>query len=88
MANKSSFINRYRQQVGELVAAIDRLRALRREYDVLNYDTGLVDGDFTGDNADLVAQQFHDGVGSIAALDNLLETQPTHAANLYRLKRG
>ena len=65
MAAKANFVSRYRSSTVKLIEALEEVDALKAEYDGLGYSSTLVDGDMTGANADLTAQQFKDALGNI-----------------------
>jgi hypothetical protein len=65
MAAKANFVSRYRASAVKLLEALEEVDAMKAEYDGLGYSASLVDGDMTGANADLTAQQFKDALGNI-----------------------
>jgi hypothetical protein len=65
MAAKANFISRYRAAATKLLQALEEVDAMKAEYDGLGYSATLVDGDFTGSNTDLTAQQFKDALGNV-----------------------
>lgn len=86
MSRSKQFVSDTRQASIDLIASIDRMRALRREWDALGY-SGTLDaaGVFTGDNADVTEPDIAAVIGTtLDAIDGLLQTG--HYTNLYRLR--
>jgi hypothetical protein len=84
MNRKSDFISEFRGGVDRFLKAMDELRALRHEYDALDYGNSITDPDFAGSNEGVTRQGLLDAVSSVAAVDTLLGQG--HATNLYRVR--
>ncbi len=63
--NRANFISRYRASALKIIEALEELDALKAEYDALGYSSSIVDGDFTGANADLTATPFKDALANL-----------------------
>lgn len=78
-----NFAVREVQAVTELLQALEKLRALRKEYDALGYNGGIADEDLTGPVAHLAAADLGSAFFSHEAVENLLSG--AHYTNLYAL---
>jgi hypothetical protein len=86
MSNRpSDFVTQERQASRDLLAAKDRLHALRAEYDAAGYSGTLTDqGAFVGDNADVTEAEVAAVIGvTLDALDAWLASG--HGTNLYAI---
>ena len=75
MARKSDFITLSRQSVKTLMATLDTIKALNREYQANGSASWLSSGDFTGSNADITEANFETAFGNAATLDSYVSTQ-------------
>jgi len=78
-----NFAVREVQAVTELLQALEKLRALRKEYDALSYGGGIADEDLTGPVAHLAAADLGSAFFSHEAVENLLSSG--HYTNLFKL---
>jgi hypothetical protein len=81
MANPIDAANKYRQAIGSLMAAYEKLIGINEEYVALDIGNNVVDADFP----DITQVQFTDGV---AAAQTIITTIETNDANLYRVSDG
>ena len=86
-AQKQAYINAARNAATELWRAQTTLQQLQDEWNALDYGNTIVEADFTGDNAGLVASQ----IGAVVFdTSNAIQTQvfaAGHATNVARIKR-
>ena len=75
MARKSDFITLARTRIKELLAALDAIKALNREYTANGAAVWLASGDFAGDNRDITEADFETAFGNAATLDTYVSTQ-------------
>jgi hypothetical protein len=84
MARQSDFISATRAVSNRLIDAVNEARALRREWDSLDYGNTITEEAFTGDNAELDIDAIAAFFTSIDALEAVLAQG--HATNLYALR--
>lgn len=75
MARKSDFISISRTKVKLLLDTLDEINDLNREYVAQGGSSWLVQGDFTGANADILKADFDTAFGNAATLDAYVATQ-------------
>ena len=85
MSEKTTkWIDDYVSATQAMVTAMEHLKALKAEYDALDYGNVLVDADFSSRPAVVTKAQFVDAVSSIGAIDTWI-TSNWHWTNLYRI---
>lgn len=85
MARPSDFVSLVRQETTNLLTSIDRLHALKAEWDALDYGNSLPEEAFAGTNADVDRAAIAAVIGTtLSALDGLLAAG--HATNLYKVR--
>lgn len=78
------WVNRTRVAVTDLVNAIDRLKALRTQWDYLGLNGKATAASVAGTNHEGITEaNFGDALNSVAAIVSLLDSG--HGTNLYRL---
>lgn len=81
-ARASDFVTELRQATTAMIDDLDKLRALRREWDAVGYSgTITAAGGFEGANADIDEAKLASVFTTLAALETLLAAG--HATNLY-----
>lgn len=83
---KSDFISLERMHVSKFLEAMDGLKALKQEYDALDYGNTLSqEADFVGENAEILKADLVNAIGSIATIDATL-ISGFHYTNLYKIR--
>lgn len=82
---QQDFISQTRAVSNRLIDAVNEARALRREWDALNYGETITEEAFTGDNAGLTIDDLAAFFTSMDAVEDLLVAQ-FHAPNYYKLR--
>lgn len=85
-AQKSNHITNVRQAATALLDAYNRLSALRREWDALALSSELAEGDFSGQNAELLPADIAAIYTTLGALDTLMAAG--NSTNLHKVKVG
>ena len=75
MARKSDFITIARTKIKLLLDTLDQINDLNREFVANGASSWLVQGDFTGANADILKADFDTAFGNAATLDSYVSTQ-------------
>lgn len=75
MARKADFITLSRTAIRDLMAVLNEIKALKREYDGQGASSWIVQADFAGDNADIQEADFENALGNAAALDAYVSAQ-------------
>jgi len=84
IARQSGFVTEVRQATRELWLALQKLEAMQREWNALDYDNTLTEEAFGGENAPITAQNVSDVVFTTAnAIRAVLDAG--NGTNLARL---
>ena len=75
MSRKSDFISLSRTSIKNLMAELDKIAALNREYTANGAAVWLDTADFAGANASVAATEFETAFGNAAALNTYVSTQ-------------
>lgn len=93
MASKSDFITLQRTATRNLITALNDHINLKRQFDALGYlsaSTGILDADFVGDNAGILAAEFKQAIAAGAEFNAVFSAGGTVSANsdskLYKLR--
>lgn len=81
MANFIDSANKYRQAIGQLLSAYEKLLGIDTEYGAIDVGNNVVDANFP----DITQAQFVDGV---AAAQAVMVTLATNETNLYTASDG
>lgn len=81
MANFVDSANKYRQSIGQLLAAYEELIGINEEYVAIDVGSNVVDADFP----DITAAQFTAGV---SAAQTIITTIAANDTNLYTASDG
>lgn len=80
----TDFVTDMRVAAGVILTAMDRLHALRKEWDALDYGTTLPPEAFAEENADVTADELASVFVTEDALESLLSSG--HYSNLYAVR--
>lgn len=84
MSSTSNHVSRVRQTAAQLIDGVDKLQALKREWDALGYSAAIIESGIIGDNAGVTGADIAAVYVTLDALNTLLAQG--HATNLYRAK--
>jgi hypothetical protein len=84
MARQSDFISATRAVSNRLIDAVNEARALRREWDAMDYGSTLTDDAFAGEHAGLTTANLADFFSAMETVEQFLATGA--ATNYYRLR--
>ena len=84
MARSSDFVTHVRQESASLLDTVDKLNALKREWDALDYGNTLGDDAFEGSNSEVTLAEVTAVIGvTLTALNDLMAQG--HGSNLYKM---